>query len=99
VKRLLDAWEYWGSVDFLPLVRREAAPPHDNLVALIALAGLRPDEARPRIIEDLKNPSPDFSKEIIRHLPCFALSRRCRFLNLIRFSGRSSMEKRETLSQ
>jgi hypothetical protein len=60
VKRLLDAWEYWGSADFLPLVRREAAPPHNNLIALIALAGLRPDEARPRIIEDFKKSEPRF---------------------------------------
>ena len=53
VRELLSAWDSWGSPDFLPLIRREAGPPANSLVALIALAGLRPDEARPGIIEEL----------------------------------------------
>jgi hypothetical protein len=60
VKELLDCWDNDGSTDFLPLVRREAGPPRNNLIALIALAGLRPDEARPRIIKDFKKPEPRF---------------------------------------
>lgn len=56
VRELLSAWAYWGSPDFLPLIRREAGPPANNLVALLALAGLRPDEARPGIIKELGLP-------------------------------------------
>jgi hypothetical protein len=58
VKRLLETWAYWGSGDFLPLVRREAAPPANNLTALIALAGLKPQKARAMIIADLSQPEP-----------------------------------------
>lgn len=56
VQQLLDAWTHWGSADFLPLIRREAGPPANNFIALIALAGLQPDEARPRIIKELGLP-------------------------------------------
>jgi hypothetical protein len=57
VKRLFDAWPYWGSADFLPLVRRELKSPANHLTALIALAGFKPDEARPLVIAELSNPS------------------------------------------
>jgi hypothetical protein len=60
VKELLDNWSYWGSPDFLPLVRREANPPANNICALIALCGLQPDEARPLIIEEFQQPEPRF---------------------------------------
>jgi hypothetical protein len=30
VEGLLDSWEYWGSADFLPLLKREAAAPYNN---------------------------------------------------------------------
>lgn len=61
VKELLDWWDQVGSADFLPLVRREAAQvPCQHVMALLALAELKPDEARPKIIEDLKCPDSNF---------------------------------------
>jgi hypothetical protein len=70
IKRLFGSWVYWGGADFLPLIRREAARPTNNLEALTALAGLRPDEARPAIIQDLESPKPrllerGYSSEIL----------------------------------
>ncbi len=60
VKELMDNWDKWGSSDFLPLVRREAGPPTNNINALIALVGIKPDEARPRIIEEFQRPNSRF---------------------------------------
>lgn len=60
VKQLLDTWRHWGSADFLPLIRREAHPPSNNLVALIALVGIQPDEARPMVIKEFESPHPRF---------------------------------------
>ncbi len=62
VKRLLDAWYAWGSADFLPLIQREAAPPARNLSALIALVGLRPEEAKPLVLKEFKAQTPRFLK-------------------------------------
>lgn len=56
VMHLLSFWREWGGVDFLPLIRREALSPINNPTALIALAELRPEEARPLIIKDLSSP-------------------------------------------
>lgn len=44
------------SLDFLPLLRSAAGPPRNLPAALKALARLEPEEARKRIIEDIRNP-------------------------------------------
>jgi len=61
VDDFLDWWVQVGSADFLPLVRREAAQvPCQHIMALLALAELKPDEARPKIIAELKRPDSNF---------------------------------------
>ncbi|MDD5260835.1 MAG: hypothetical protein PHD76_03205 [Methylacidiphilales bacterium] len=60
VNRLLDSWQYWGSADFLPLVRQQASPPICNPKALAALAQLEPDEAMPLICKDVLSKDPKY---------------------------------------
>ncbi len=44
--------------EFLPVIRKMAVAPDYNQRALIALAALRPEEARMLIVEDLQRPQP-----------------------------------------
>lgn len=57
---LLRSWRSFGGEAFLPLVRKMVGPPFHNPDALAALAELKPDEARPLIIDDLQRRSPRF---------------------------------------
>ena len=57
---ILSSWRDFGGDDFLPLVRKAVAAPTFNPNALKALAKLKPDEARPLIVEDLQRQPPRY---------------------------------------
>jgi hypothetical protein len=60
VDTLLRYWSDFGGEDFLPMVRKAVSEPYFNPTALAVLAELRPDEARPLIIEDLQRETPRY---------------------------------------
>lgn len=57
---ILGTWRDFGGEDFLPLVRKAVGAPAFNPNALKALAKLKPDEARPLIVEDLQRQPPRY---------------------------------------
>jgi hypothetical protein len=56
VKKMIDTWPLWGSVDFISLIRREVKAGTNYPKTLVILAGVSPDEARPLVIADLSQP-------------------------------------------
>ncbi len=58
VDELMRCFQTWGSPDFLPLVRRESAG--SSPYGLLALAQLKPAEARAGILEGLQDPNSKF---------------------------------------
>jgi len=56
--KILRNWTDFGGDEFLPLVRKFVADPTYSPDALKALALLKPEEARPLIIEDLQRERP-----------------------------------------
>ncbi len=57
---ILRSWKDFGGEDFLPLVRKLAGPPSYNPNALKALAAIKPEEARPLVIEDIQREKPRY---------------------------------------
>jgi hypothetical protein len=60
VHTLFVYWNGWGSAEFLPLARREVKAGRNEPYALIALATLSPDEARPKILAQMLRTNGDF---------------------------------------
>jgi hypothetical protein len=58
VNELMRFFQTWGSPDFLPLVRRESTG--SSPYGLLALAQLKPEEARAGILDGLEYPSSEF---------------------------------------
>ena len=57
---ILRNWKEFGGEDFLPLVRKLVGAPWYNPNALRALRQLKPDEARPLIVEDIQREKPRY---------------------------------------
>jgi len=62
VKSLIASWAFYGSDDFLPVVRREAAKRGNDPNALIPLCTLKPEEARPLVLAEMIRPDSNFFK-------------------------------------
>ncbi len=56
----LQGWDAWGGEDFLPLVRKAVQAPGFSFTALRILSKLRPEEARPCVIEDIQREKPRY---------------------------------------
>ena len=57
----MNAWPYWGSADFRPLLQQ--LDRQGDVRALVALAEIDPLEERPAIIRDLASPYPKLFHE------------------------------------
>lgn len=60
---IMNDWSNVAGQDFLPLVRKMVSAPYYDPNALRALAQIKPDEARPLIIEDIQRDKPLYAND------------------------------------